>query len=319
MGIPLLIIVGPTAIGKSKLALDLAIHFGGEIISGDSMQIYKGMNIGTAKLDNIKMHNIPHHLIDIKFPDDSFSVAEFQYMARKMIEDINSRSKLPIIAGGTGLYIQSVIDRYIFEEHKDFNIKNLRNELSHLADDQGVDALYNELLQIDPKSASKIHPNDKKRILRAIEYYHSTGKRLSEKVPASYQPYERYLPTIIGLDMLERKNLYIRIDKRVDEMLEDGLQQEVEALLSSGCSSGSSAMQGLGYRHMNLFLQNKCTLSEATAELKKDTRRFAKRQLTWFKKDKRVCWFHVDKYASYELMLKEIIDFAGRTIVKSVE
>ncbi len=183
MGIPLLIIVGPTAIGKSQLALDLAIHFGGEIISGDSMQIYKGMNIGTAKLDNIKMHNIPHHLIDIKFPDDSYSVAEFQYMARKMIDDINSRSKLPIIAGGTGLYIQSVIDRYIFEEHKDFNIKNLRNELSRLADVQGVDALYNELLQIDPKSASKIHPNDKKEYFELL----STSILLGNAFPKRFR------------------------------------------------------------------------------------------------------------------------------------
>jgi len=315
--LPLVVILGPTAIGKTKLGVDLALKLNGEIISGDSMQVYKHMDIGTAKIRPVEMRGIPHHLINIKEPNESFSVAEFQKLAEDKIYEISSRSKLPLIVGGTGLYIQAVIDNYRFNEQED--VKQLRNKLFDLANEKGNNYLYAKLAAVDPITAGKIHVNDLKRITRALEYYELTGKRISENT-TGYDTSEmgKYNAILIGLNM-ERQKLYERINLRVDKMLEEGLIEEVKALLAKGYSASFCAMQSLGYRQIIAYLNGQYQLEEAVELIKRDTRHFAKRQLTWFRRDTRIHWFDIDKYIEYQHLLDEIVILVGRTIYNDVE
>lgn len=317
MRLPLVVILGPTAVGKTRLGVDLALKLNGEIISGDSMQVYKHMDIGTAKIRPAEMRGIPHYLINIKDPNDSFSVAEFQMLAEDKIREISSRSKLPIIVGGTGLYIQAVINDYRFNEQDD--VKQLRDRLFNLANEKGNEYLHVKLAAVDPESAKKIHVNDLKRITRALEYYEITGMRISMNT-AGYDTSEmkKYKAVLIGLNM-ERQRLYERINTRVDKMLDDGLVEEVKSLLALGCFPESPAMQSLGYRQITAYLNGKYRIEEAVELIKRDTRHFAKRQLTWFRRDPRIHWFDMDSCVEYQNLLDEIVILVGRTIYNDVE
>ena len=303
---PLLCIVGPTAVGKTRISIETALKTGGEIISGDSMQVYRYMDIGTAKPSLEERKGIAHHLIDILYPDEPFSVADFQRMVFQVIPDICSRGKLPILAGGTGLYLKAVVDQYDFGEGTaDWE---LREKLKRQAELFGNDFLHRRLEKIDPKSAERIHPNDLKRIIRALEVYHTTGKKISsqqEKLLAEKFPLQSL---IIGLTM-NRGRLYERIEQRVDLMMVQGLVQEVEGLLKRGYDSQLVSMQGLGYRHMVKFLQGRYTKDEAVELLKRDTRRFAKRQLTLFRRNHNIIWIDLDQHNHEIEIIEKICQF----------
>ncbi|MDD2212162.1 MAG: tRNA (adenosine(37)-N6)-dimethylallyltransferase MiaA [Clostridia bacterium] len=313
---PLVVIVGPTASGKTKIAVDLALRTGGEIISGDSMQVYRNMDIGTAKIKPAETKGVPHHLLDIKDLDEPFSVAEFQKLAREKITEIAGRGKIPFLVGGTGLYIQAVIDPYEFTEQQ--NVLPYRHKLFSLAKEKGGNYLYQLLLNVDPVSAEKIHPHDLKRVSRALEYYHLTRKPISGNRKAAPKK-SLYNLALIGLT-LERSFLYQRIEQRVDQMMAEGLLGEVKSLLSKGYSLDLPAMQGLGYRQLINYLQGDYNLTEAVTLIKRETRRFAKRQLTWFRRDPRIKWFATDELEhNYKQLLTEMLSFIGRTLSLHVE
>ena len=282
----LIVLIGPTAVGKTKTSIELAKAFNGEIISGDSMQIYKHMDIGTAKIKPEEMEGIPHYLIDIKHPSDSFSAAEFQELVRGKISEITSRGKLPIIAGGTGLYIQSVLFDYQFSEAPSND--EFRNRLEWQAEKEGNLFLHNQLLELDPESAAKIHPNNVRRVIRALEIYHCTGKTMSEwQEMQEREPL--YDAAIIGLTM-ERDKLYTRINKRVDMMIQEGLITEVEQLFQQGIRDCQS-IQAIGYKELYDYFDGRVSLDAAVENLKQNSRRYAKRQLTWFRNKMDVKWF----------------------------
>jgi tRNA dimethylallyltransferase len=281
-----LVIIGPTAVGKTKLSIELAKRLHGEIISGDSMQIYRGMDIGTAKITTEEMEGVPHYLIDIKNPDESFSVAEFQELVRTKIAEISNRGKLPMIVGGTGLYIQSVIFDYQFSEAP--GDENLRRQLEERANEIGNEALHLELSKIDPKSAGQIHPNNTRRVIRALEIYYRTGKTMSE-TQQDQQPEALYDTALVGLTM-DREKLYNRINYRVDLMVEQGLIEEVQKLYDQGLQT-CQAIQAIGYKEIYDYLDGRVTLPEAVDNLKKNSRHYAKRQLTWFRNKMDVKWF----------------------------
>jgi tRNA dimethylallyltransferase len=282
----LVVLIGPTAVGKTKLSIMLAKALNAEIISGDSMQIYRGMDIGTAKVTKEEMEGVPHHLIDIKDPEESFSVAEFQQLVREKIEEISARGRLPMIVGGTGLYIQSVIYDYEFSETESHS--HVRKRLEKEAEEQGMDTLYNRLKQIDPVSAEKIHINNKRRVIRALEVYETTGKPFSEHIAAQEQIL-LYDVVLVGLTM-DRDKLYARINERVDIMMDEGLLEEVTKLYEAGIRDTQS-IQAIGYKEIYEFLENRLTLEEAVEKLKQNSRRYAKRQLTWFRNKMPVQWF----------------------------
>jgi tRNA dimethylallyltransferase len=283
----LLVLVGPTAVGKTDLSLHLAESFSCEIISADSMQIYRGMNIGTAKASKEERERIPHHLIDICNPDDSFSVTDFQQLAACHIQDISERANLPFIVGGTGLYVQSVAYGYQFSEGG--ADEEFREKFRTLGLEQGGEALLKQLKDIDPQSAERLHPNDHRRIIRALEVYHLTGQTMSEQLK-NQKLASPYRLLIIGLNR-DRKQLYERINARVDLMIEEGLIDEVRSLLDAGYSDHLTSMQGLGYKEIVSYLQGQLSLEEAIDMLKQSTRRFAKRQLSWFRRMKEIEWF----------------------------
>ncbi len=291
----LVVILGPTAVGKSKIGVEVASQINGHIISGDSMQIYKYMDIGTAKIKEIEMYGsngvkVPHYMLDFVSPLKNYSVAEFQNDARKCIDKVNKLNAVPILLGGTGLYVRAVIDEYEFQDNIDINI---RKKYRNLAEEKGLDYLHKKLKTVDPLTANKIHANDFKRILRALEYYEMTGRPISDQNKAD-KAESIYKPLVmIGLWM-PRKILYERINKRVDTMIENGLIDEVRSLLKMGVKPSSTAMQAIGYRQIIGYLQGKYSKIEAIELIKRDTRRFAKRQITWFKKDSRIKWFEVD-------------------------
>ncbi len=305
-----IVIVGPTAIGKSKLSVELASNINGEIVSADSMQIYKDMNIGTAKLSHDDMFSdnntfIKHHLIDIIDPKDNFSVADYQKLARNTIENIHKRGKKSILVGGTGLYINAVIDDYEFEN---LSVdQNLRNNLRKEVKEYGNKYIYNKLIKIDPVSAKKIHPNNVKRTIRALEYYYITGNLFSDNDKKNRIYYNTY---IVGL-YCKRNLLYEKINKRVDKMFQDGLVDEVKKLLDKNVDIASTSMQGLGYKQIAEFIQGKISYTDAIENIKRDTRRYAKRQLTWFKKDKRVNWIEIGYNPNMNSLAKEIKKIVG--------
>ncbi|MGD9677215.1 MAG: tRNA (adenosine(37)-N6)-dimethylallyltransferase MiaA [Vulcanibacillus sp.] len=279
----LLVIVGPTAVGKTGLSLDIATRFNGEIISGDSMQVYKGLDIGTAKISPEEMRGVKHHLINCYEPDYDFSVAEFQDIVQKSIVEINRKNKLPILVGGTGLYIKSVTNKYNFSQVKRDN--DYREHLSQYNND----ILYTKLNEVDPLTASKIHINDTKRILRALEVYHLSGKPASELLVDQ----DREIPynlLIIGL-IRNRAELYNQINLRVDNMINQGLVEEVKSLLASGYNEKYNSMQGLGYKEINKYLKGEISLEHAIFLIKQGTRRYAKRQLSWFRQIEEIHWF----------------------------
>lgn len=285
----LLVIVGPTAVGKTALSLQLAEEFSGEIISGDSMQVYREMDIGTAKATKEERRKIPHHLIDIIDPDASFSVQEFQQLAREKIDDIYRRNHLPMLVGGTGLYVEAITHGYDMPRVPEQ--REIRRQYQQLAEEEGTLALHQRLREVDPITADKLHPNDQRRIIRALEVYHATGKPFSEQKGKQTSPYHLLW---IGLTM-PREHLYERINLRVDQMIKDGLVEEVRHLKEKGFHRGLTSMQAIGYKEIMSYLEGEMTLDEAIDLIKRGTRKFAKRQLSWFRRLPEIHWFDVTK------------------------
>ncbi|WP_002146202.1 tRNA (adenosine(37)-N6)-dimethylallyltransferase MiaA [Bacillus cereus] len=282
------VIIGPTAVGKTKLSIDLAKALNGEIISGDSMQIYRTMDIGTAKVTTDEMDGIPHYMIDIKNPEDSFSVAEFQERVRKCIREITARGKLPIIVGGTGLYIQSVLFDYQFTDEA--GDATCREQMEKLALEHGVEYVHKKLQEVDPESAERIHANNVRRVIRALEIFHTTGEKMSNQLEKQENEL-LYDVSLIGLTM-DREMLYDRINLRVDLMIEQGLLEEVKGLHERGVRECQS-IQAIGYKELYDYFENRVSLEESVSQLKTNSRRYAKRQLTWFRNKMDVAWFDV--------------------------
>ena len=302
---PLVIITGPTASGKTALSIELAKQIGGEIISADSMQVYRHMDIGSAKVTKEEMDGVPHHLIDVLEPSEEFNVVRFQEMARKAMEGIYERGKIPIIAGGTGFYIQALLYDIDFTETDENN--SIREELEQKARTEGASALHAMLKEIDPESAEAIHENNVKRVIRAIEFYRQTGKKISDHNRQEREKSSPYQFLYYVID-LPRELLYSRIEQRVDQMIEQGLVEEVNALQAMGCTRDMVSMQGLGYKEILDYLNGQLTLDEAVYVLKRDTRHFAKRQLTWFRRERDVRWLELETFAgSREKMLGAVL------------
>lgn len=299
-------IIGPTAVGKTHLSIELAKRFNGEIISGDSMQVYKGLDIGTAKIKKEEMQGIAHHMIDLREPDEEFSAADFKKYVQHYIDEITSRGKLPIIVGGSGLYIQAVLYDYQFSDLK--RDPAITEKLEKTLKQEGIMPLYERLKRLDPEQAEKIHPNNHRRVIRALEIYESTGKRMSEteKNQTVESPYHSIL---IGLEM-ERDLLYRRINDRVDYMMEAGLLDEVRYLYEEGYQDCQS-MKAIGYKEFIPFFNGEQTLEETIELLKRNSRRYAKRQLTWFKNKMNIRWYSVIPDSVNEKFEKIYEDLAG--------
>lgn len=299
-------VVGPTAVGKSKLGVQIAKRFGGEVISGDSMQVYRSMDIGTAKVTEEEMEGIPHHMIDIKDPSDDFSVAEFQKTVQGLIYKIDENGKLPVIVGGTGLYIQATLYDFNFSETKkdDAVIKKLEEESRK----RGVQHMYERLKSVDPEQADRIHPNNERRVLRAIEVYETTGKVMSDyqEEQPNVSPFQ---PIIIGLEM-DRQQLYERINKRVDKMVDEGLVEEVRSLYDQGLEDHQS-MKAIGYKELIPHFKGEYSLNEAIELLKRNSRRYAKRQYTYFRNKMDVNWYEVTEENYKEKFATILTDLAG--------
>ena len=289
---PLIILTGPTAVGKTKASIGLAKAIGGEIISADSMQVYRHMDIGSAKITKEEMADVPHYLIDVLEPEEEFHVVRFQQMAKAEMADIYSRGKIPIIVGGTGFYIQALLYDIDFTENEGDSV--YREKLEALAKEKGAAYLHGQLAMVDPKSAEEIHANNIKRVIRALEFYHQTGQKISEHNERERQKESPYQFCYFVLND-RRECLYERIDQRVDQMIRNGLVQEVQTLKERGCTKQMVSMQGLGYKEIFSYLEGDCSLEEAVYIIKRDTRHFAKRQLTWFKRERDVIWVQKDE------------------------
>lgn len=299
---PMVILTGPTAVGKTALSIELAKKINGAIISADSMQVYKYMDIGSAKIMPEEMQNIKHYLVDELLPTDEFHIVKFQEMAKAALEEIYTDGKIPIIVGGTGFYIQGLL--YDIDFSKQDADYEYRMELEAFAKEHGAQALHERLRKIDPVSYETIHANNIKRVIRALEYYHLSGKPISEHNEQERQKESPYHFAYFVLND-DRKNLYDRIEKRIDIMLEQGLLEEVTGLKQMGCHKDMVSMQGLGYKEILAYLDGECSLEEAVDLLKKETRHFAKRQLTWFRRERDVIWFDKSKYSYDERMILE--------------
>lgn len=286
---PLIILTGPTAVGKTELSIRLAKEIGGEIISADSIQVYKYMDVGSAKVTKEEMQGIRHYLIDEFYPDEEFNITVFQQKAIAYMDEIYQRGKIPIIAGGTGFYIQSVLYNIQFTEAES-NLR-YRQELTQIAEEQGSNVLHQMLKEVDPKAAEEIHCNNVKRVIRALEYYRETGQPISAHNEAQRQntsPYN-FVYFVLADD---REKVYERIDRRVDKMIENGLVKEVQGLLEKGYQQNLVSMQGIGYKEIAEYLEGSRTLEEAVYQIKLHTRHFAKRHLTWFRREKEVTMIH---------------------------
>ena len=279
----LIILTGPTAVGKTNLSIALAKKIGGEIISADSMQVYRHMDIGSAKIMPDQMDGVPHHLIDILEPSEEFNVVSFQQIAKKAMDGIHERGHIPILTGGTGFYIQALLYDIDFTDNDEDTA--LRKSLEEIAKTQGSEALYERLRQIDPESCEIIHANNIKRVIRAIEFYEKTGMKISEHNKMQRQNSSPYKFAYFVLND-DREKLYGKIEARVDAMMEQGLVEEVRRLAAMGCTSRMVSMQGLGYKEILDYLDGQTTLEEAVYLIKRDTRHFAKRQLTWFRRER---------------------------------
>ncbi len=300
---PLIVLTGPTAVGKTSLSIALARAVEGEIISADSMQVYKHMDIGSAKIKKEEMEGIPHYLIDVLEPDEEFHVVRFQEMAKEAMKEIYSKGKIPILTGGTGFYIQAVVKDIDFSQ--DTEKSSVRERLENLAQEKGGEYLHELLAQRDPESAEKIHPNNIKRVIRALEYYELTGEKISlhnEREGEKVSPYN----TAYFVLSDHRERLYEKIDRRVDQMLDEGLVEEVRRLAQMGYTRDMVSMQGLGYKEILAYLEGEYSLEEAVYVLKRDTRHFAKRQLTWFRREKDVIWV---KKPDFDYDDKKILEY----------
>ncbi len=303
---PMIILTGPTAVGKTDLSIQLAKAMNGEIISADSMQVYRHMDIGSAKVTPEEMDGVPHHLIDVLEPEEEFNVVVFQKLAKEALTGIYEREHIPIIVGGTGFYIQALLYDIDFTEND--GDTTIRRELEKLAQTQGAGCLHQMLQEIDPESAAAIHQNNVKRVIRAIEFYRQTGKKISlhnEQEREKQSPYQ-FLYYVLDTD---RKTLYERIDRRVDLMMEHGLVDEVKHLADMGCTRDMVSMQGLGYKEILDYLSGEISLEEAVYILKRDTRHFAKRQITWFKRERDVRWLELEQFQNdRKKVLEHILD-----------
>lgn len=284
---PLIVLAGPTASGKTGLSVKLAEQIKGSVISADSMQVYRYMDIGSAKIRPEEMKGIPHYLIDELMPEEEFNIVLFQKLAKKYLAEIYADGRIPILTGGTGFYIQSVL--YNIDFSKESTSESLRLELEAFADANGAAALHEKLALIDPASAEAIHPNNRKRVIRALEFYEQNGYPISEHNETERQKDSPYQSALFVLTD-DRKILYEQIDRRVDLMMKNGLLEEVLTLKEMGCHRGMISMQGLGYKELLAYLEGEISLEEAIYRIKRDTRHFAKRQLTWFKREKDVIW-----------------------------
>lgn len=297
-------IVGPTAVGKTALSIEIAKKFNGEVISGDSVQVYKGMDIGSAKVTAEEMEGIPHHLLDIKNPDEDYTAADFKVQVASLVEEITSRGRLPIIVGGSGLYIQAALYDYNFPDIKKDEEATARLEKE--VDTLGIEGVFERLKQIDPEQAKKIHPNNIRRVIRALEIYETTGKTKSawEKEQTFESPYN---VIFIGLEM-ERERLYERINYRVDLMMEQGLIDEVQTLYNQGYKD-TDAMRAIGYKELIPYLEGKEALEDAIETLKRNSRRYAKRQYTWFRNKLDISWYSVtpeNKNEKFSMIIQKI-------------
>ena len=287
---PLIVLTGPTAVGKTSLSIYLAKAVNGEIISADSMQVYKGMDIGSAKIRKEEMQGVTHYLVDILEPEEEFHIVKFQELAKAALEEIYAKGKIPILVGGTGFYIQAVTRDIDFTQAEQET--SYREELEQFAKEKGAEYLHEKLREVDSKSAENIHANNVKRVIRALEFYHQNGTPISEHNEEQKQQTSPYNLAYFVLTA-PREILYERLDRRVDQMMEEGLLEEVKSLRERGCHRGMVSMQGLGYKEILAYLEGEYPLEEAVRILKRDTRHFAKRQLTWFRREQDVIW--VDK------------------------
>lgn len=301
---PLIVLTGPTAVGKTALSIGLAKTVGGEIISADSMQVYKGMDIGTAKIMPEEMQGVKHYLVDELEPDEEFNVVVFQRLCKRYMEQIYAKGKIPIIVGGTGFYIQSILNDIDFTENEADT--SYRQMLEERAKTQGVQSLHEELSCVDEKAAEQIHPNNVKRVIRALEYYHQTGEKISEHNESQRQKTSPY-DFIYYVLRLPREILYDRINRRVDLMREQGLEAEVRRLREQGCTRDMVSMQGLGYKEILAALDGECTMDEAFEKIKLETRHFAKRQFTWFRRERDVTWLDKDQFADEQELLTHCV------------
>lgn len=311
--IPLVVVAGPTASGKTALAVRLSRRFGGEVVSADSMQIYRTMDIATAKPTLQEQQGIPHHLIDFLAPSQPFSVAEYAKLAHAAIQDVDSRGKLPILAGGTGLYIDSVVNNLSFSEIE--TDQNLRRELEQTAKQQGAEVLLDELRTYDPETAARLHPNNLTRIVRAVEVYRLTGITMSEHQRRSRQTPQIYRALELGLDFRDRQKLYDRIDLRVEQMLAAGLLAEAKAVYQA--ESLQTARQAIGYKELFDYFSGKETLEQAVCKIKQESRRYAKRQLTWFRRNPHIHWFYVDEFQNLEDLADQAAEKVNELLLKS--
>lgn len=291
---PLVILTGPTAVGKTALSIKLASEIGGEIISADSMQVYRQMDIGSAKIKPEEMGGIPHHLIDILEPEEEFNVCLFEKLALEAMEQIYERGHIPVVVGGTGFYIQALLYQIDFTEEETDTA--FRDKLWRLGEEKGNHYLHELLRKVDPESAEEIHENNRKRVIRALEFYENSGKPISTHNKEQRQKTSAYNSCYFVLTD-DRKKLYERIESRVDQMLSKGLVDEVRTLKEQGCNASMVSMQGLGYKEILEYLDGRCSLLEAVEKIKKETRHFAKRQLTWFRREKDVIWLDKQAFA----------------------
>ena len=308
----ILVIVGPTASGKTRMAVELAKAHNGEVVSADSMQIYRRMDIGTAKPTAEEMDGVPHHMIDVADPEEDFSVARYVELASACVDDILARGKLPIVAGGTGLYVDSLLSGRTFAAFSPESA--LRKELEEELAERGGEAMLEELSRVDPEAAARLHPNDHKRIVRALEVYRSTGKTISEHNRETQALPPRYEALTIGLNFQDRADLWARIDARVDQMAADGLEREVRELLSSGLSSRCTAMQAIGYKEFVAAVEGDMTWREAEELVKLRSRQYAKRQLTWLRRNPDIHWIFWEKDRDFARALQistEILSASG--------
>lgn len=310
---PLIVLTGPTAVGKTALSIKLSRAIGGEIISADSMQVYRHMDIGSAKVTSEEMEGIPHYLIDVLGPDQDFNVKSFQSMAKDAVREIYSHGHIPVVVGGTGFYIQALLYDIDFTENDvDSPVRRELEDLACKAGDSAPAVLHGMLREVDPEAARQLHRNNVKRVIRAIEYFRLTGEKISshnERERGKEAPYH-FLYYVVNTD---RKVLYERIEERVDWMLEHGLVEEVERLRNMGLRRGNTSMQGLGYKEILDYLEGTCSLEEAVRVLKRDTRHFAKRQLTWFRRERDVRWIDLQEFGNDgERILEMIVEDCGR-------
>lgn len=307
----LIILTGPTAVGKSALSVALAQKIGGEIVSADSMQVYQYMDIGSAKIKKEEMAGVPHHLIDVLMPEEEFNVVRFQQLAKVALTGIYARGHIPIVVGGTGFYIQALL--YDIDFSAEENHSEIRKKLEEEAALYGTEVLHQRLEQVDPVSAAAIHPNNQKRVIRALEFWELHGFPISQHNEQQRQrtsPYAFYYFVLTD----ERARLYEKIEARVDEMLSEGLVDEVSKLKAMGCHKGMVSMQGLGYKEILNYLEGSCTLEEAVYQIKRDTRHFAKRQLTWFGRERDVLWINKKDYDYSDLKILDYMQSCIQTL-----